>query len=188
MVSKASFEKNGADASKMLPVGTGPYQFKSFVRDTSLEYSRFDGYWGGKPFLDGIKYTYIVDPTTAQIAFEAGQGDVMQVAAGGSVAADMIAKGFKYEKRPGPMMNLIPDSKNATSPLANIKVRQAVAYAIDRQTISTSLGHGLWDAVNQPATADSLGHIDTNMYAFNPTTAKQLLSDAGFATRIKHYP
>jgi peptide/nickel transport system substrate-binding protein len=182
MISKAAFDKNGgADWVKMNPVGTGPYMFKSFVRDASLEYSRFDGYWGGKPYMDGIKFSYIIDPTTASIAFEAGQADVIQVAAGGSVAADLIAKGYKYEKRNGPMMNLIPDSKNASSPLSNIKVRQAIAYAIDRNKISQTLGHGLWDAVNQPATNQIFAHVDSNAYSFDPAKAKQLLADAGYS-------
>jgi peptide/nickel transport system substrate-binding protein len=181
MISKVAFDKNGgADWVKMNPVGTGPYLFKSFVRDTSLEFTRFDGYWGGKPYLDSVKFSYIVDPTTASIAFEAGQADVIQVASGGSVASDLIAKGYNYEKRNGPMMNLVPDSKNASSPLANLKVRQAIAYAIDRNKISQTLGHGLWDAVNQPATNQIFAHIDSNAYAFDPAKAKQLLADAGY--------
>ena len=47
MVSPTAFQKNGADWAKMNPVGTGPYILKSFSRDVSAEFSRFDGYLGG---------------------------------------------------------------------------------------------------------------------------------------------
>lgn len=184
MVSPAAAQKNGNDWLKLNPVGTGPYQFKSFSRDVSMEFTRFDNYWGGKPYLDGIKYMVIVDANTARMSFESGQADVFSSNID-SATADLIKKGYVLEKRPGPFMNLIPDSKNANSPFADLKVRQAISYAIDRQGMADSLGYGLWEVVNQPAAAYQYGHVDDSPYKYNVDKAKQLMKDSKYPNGFK---
>jgi peptide/nickel transport system substrate-binding protein len=184
MVSPTAAQKNGLDWIKLNPVGTGPYKFKSFSRDVSLEYTRFDDYWGGKPFLDGIKFIYIADGTTAQLAFQSGVSDVVSTMTD-SVTADLIKRGYIMEKRPGAMMNLIPDSKHTTSPFADLKVRQAISYAIDRQGLANTLGYGLWEVVNQPAIASHFGHIDNSPYTYDVAKAKQLMKESGYPNGIK---
>jgi peptide/nickel transport system substrate-binding protein len=187
MISPAAAQKNGIDWLKNNPVGTGSYQFKSFSRDVSMEFTRFDNYWGGKPYLDGIKYLVVADANTARMTFESGQADVFSSNID-SATADLIKKGYVLEKRPGPFMNLIPDSKNPNSPFADVKVRQAIAYAVDRQGMADTLGYGLWEVVNQPAAAYQYGHVDDSPYKYNLDKAKQLMKESkspnGFKTTI----
>jgi ABC-type transport system substrate-binding protein len=184
MISPTAFQKNGADWAKLNPVGTGPYMFKSFSRDVSVQYTRFDGYWGGKPFLDGVNFIIVADATTAQLFFQSGGADVLS-STSDSVTNTMMQRGYNIEKRPGPMMNLIPDSKHSTSPFSDIKVRQAIEYAIDRQGIANSLGFGLWEAVNQPAAAYQFGHIDNVPYTYDVAKAKQLMAASTYPTGFK---
>ncbi len=184
MVSPTAAQKTGIDGMKLNPVGTGPYAYKAFSRDVSLEYARFDGYWGGKPYLDGIKFIYVADGTTAQLAFQSGVSDVVSTTTD-AVTADLIKKGYILEKRPGPMMNLIPDSKHATSPFADIKVRQAISYALDRQGMANTLGYGLWEVVNQPNAAYQFGHIANVPYTYDVAKAKQLIKDSGYPNGFK---
>jgi ABC-type transport system substrate-binding protein len=57
------------------PVGTGPFKFVSYQRDSSLKFEKFPGYWQkGKPYLDGVEFLLIVDKTSAVMAFKSGQG------------------------------------------------------------------------------------------------------------------
>ena len=184
MVSPTAAQKNGLDWIKLNPVGTGPYKFKSFSRDVSLEYTRFDDYWGGKPYLDGTQFIYISDATTARFAFQSGVADVVSTMTD-SVTADLIKQGNKMEKRPGAMMQLIPDSKHTTSPFADLKVRQAISYAIDRQGLANTLGYGLWEVVNQPAIANHFGHIDNSPYTYDVAKAKQLMKESGYPNGFK---
>jgi peptide/nickel transport system substrate-binding protein len=184
MVSPTAAQKNGIDWIRLNPVGTGPYKFKSFSRDVSLEFSRFDDYWGGKPYLDGVQFIYIADGTTAQLAFQSGVADIVSTMTD-SVTADLLKRGFKYEKRPGAMMNLIPDSKHTTSPFADLKVRQAISYAIDRQGLANTLGYGLWEVVNQPAIASHFGRIDNSPYTYDVAKAKQLMKESGYPNGFK---
>jgi peptide/nickel transport system substrate-binding protein len=184
MISPAAFQKNGADWVKLNPVGTGPYMLKSFSRDVSCEFTRYDGYWQGKPYMDGIKFFTVVDPTTAQLFFQSGGSDIVSVSSD-AITNSLIKRGYLLEKRPGPMMNLVPDSKHATSPFSNLKVRQAISYAIDRQGIANTLGYGLWEVVNQPAAAYQFGHIDNVPYTYDVAKAKQLMKDAGYPNGFK---
>jgi len=180
-VSPTAAQKNGLDWLKNNPVGTGPYMFKSYVQNTSVSYVRYDNYWGGKPFLDGVQFIIIADATTAQMAFLGNQADVLASSTDANTA-DLASKGFKIQKRPGPMMTLIPDSIHPNSPYANIKVRQSMAYAVDTQAMAKSIGFGYWEPTNQLAASFQFGRIDDSQvpYKYDVAKAKQLLIDAGY--------
>ncbi len=180
MISMEAYKEHGREWIELNPVGTGPFKFKSFVRDTSLEYERFDDYWGDKARVDGIKYIYIVDPTTAAMAFKAGDGLVWECA-DPKTSYDLVTnEGFKRETRRGPIYHLVPDSVHDDSPLSNVKVRQAIAIAINRQAIVDALGFGVWEAVDQPALPEQFSHVDEEFFPYDPDKAKALLVEAGY--------
>jgi peptide/nickel transport system substrate-binding protein len=176
---------------KLNEAGTGPFKLKSFSRDVSIEYTRNDDYWGGKPFLDGIAQKIITDANTARAVFESGAADVYS-SNSDAVTADLVKKGYALENRPGPLMVLVPDSKHDSSPLAKLAVRQAISYAIDRDGMAKSLGYGFWEVENQLSAAYQFGHLDPSQvpYKYDPAKAKQLLVSAGypngFATTVNY--
>jgi ABC-type transport system substrate-binding protein len=181
MISPTALQEHGKEWIDLNPVGTGPFKFKSFVRDTSLEYERFDDYWGDKARVDGIKFIYITDATTAAMAFEAGDGLVWE-SADAKTSYDMVTNsGYKRETRRGPMYHLLPDSVHEDSPLSQLKVRQAIAHAINRQALVDALGFGTWEAIDQPNVPQQFGHIpDEEFYPYDPDKARQLLAEAGY--------
>jgi peptide/nickel transport system substrate-binding protein len=181
MVSPTAAQKNGLDWMKTNEAGTGPFMVKSFSRDVSLVYTRFENYWGDKPYLDGITTTFIPDANTARTAFEAGQQDVFS-SNSDAVAADLIKKGYLLDNRPSTLMVLVPDSKHDTSPLSKLAVRQAISYAIDRDSIVKTLGYGFWEVANQHNASYQFGRIDPSQvpYKYDPAKAKQLLAAAGY--------
>jgi len=181
IVSKAAFDKSGAEFLRWNPVGTGPFKFDSFKRDAYIKFTKFDGYWQkGKPYLDAIECDFVTDAVTRATAFLSGQVDA-EGGAMGQQEADMVQKGFRVEKTYDGALALVPDSKNPDSPFANIKVRQALDYAIDRDAIVKARGFGFWLAVSQyamPGTYSWVNNLPVRTY--NPTKAKQLLAEAGF--------
>jgi len=189
MVSPTAAQKNGLDWMKTNEAGTGPFKLAGFSRDVSQDYVRFDDYWGGKAFLDGIKFNVIKDSNTARMALESGAADVF-LSQTDAITADLVKKGYILENRPGPMMSVMPDSKHENSPFAKLAVRQAISYAIDRDGIAKTLGYGYWEVVTQSAAAYQFGRIDNSQvpYKYDPAKAKQLLASAGypngFATTI----
>ncbi len=190
MVSPTAVQQNGTDWANTHPVGTGPFKMTDFVSNTSMTFTRFNDYWGDKARVDSIKFIYIVDATTASMAFQAGDALVWE-SADAQAAYNMLQTGnYKEETRRGPLMDLVPDSANPDSPFSKLKVREAVEYAIDRPTIAKNLGYGTWEPVNQPDAPEQFGHVADlqNARPYDPAKAKELLAEAGypngFSTKI----
>jgi peptide/nickel transport system substrate-binding protein len=187
VVSQQAYVDHGAnkDAETWMRanvVGTGPFKMVKAVPNVSIEGTRFDGYWGGKPYLDGIIMTQIGDQMTRAQSLQAGEIDIE----GGNptkIEADLLAanKNFKIQAAYISISSLVPDSKNTASPLANLKVRQAISYALDRDAIVNSLGYGYWISTSQyavPGTNAYSNAIPTIKQDL--TKAKQLLTEAGY--------
>ena len=193
IVSPTACEKNGEDWCASHPVGTGPFQFVSWDKDVRTVYKKFDGYWQkGKPYLDGIVWTPIADPLTRLLSFRKGEVDLALTVPGKDIPG-LEKDGFVITRRkPGSGIgSLIPDSANPNSPFAKLKVRQAVQYAIDNNTIAMKV----WNAEGEPATQWAYkGHWAYNpavvSYPYNPAKAKKLLAEAaypnGFSTKITY--
>ncbi len=188
MVSPTAIEKNGLEWCDYHPVSTGPYKFVEFVRDTSLEMERFDGYWGDRPYLDRIKYAFIADPMTAAMALQAGEGQVFMLDMVQDMGRDLERKGYNVATSPMGMMALMPDSGNPDSILANKKVREAIEYAIDKETIAEVLGQGYWRPYYQIAPVITIGYtpeLEEQGRKYDPAKAKQLLEEAGYPSGFK---
>jgi peptide/nickel transport system substrate-binding protein len=181
IISPTAYKLNGAEWAKTHPVGTGPFILKNFVRDSVTEFVKNPNYWEpGKPYMDGIKFVVISNTTTARLAFEAGQVDMLTAPAAGEAADVLKSGGNKLVLRPGTIATLIPDSKNAVSPFAKKGVREAVEYAIDKTAIAANLGYGL-QPMTQAATSFQYGYNkNLTARAYDPAKAKQLLKDAGY--------
>jgi peptide/nickel transport system substrate-binding protein len=186
MVSKKAYDDHGggqqaADWMKLNPIGTGPFKLESFKPGVSVKGVKFDGYWQkGLPYLDSIEVIGILDTITRSQSFEAGEVDMI---AGDltKVEYDLQQKGFDINKGFLSIALLVPDSANPKSPLSNVKVRQAVDYSIDRDSIVKSLGYGLWAATDQYAVPGTPAYVkDLTPRAYNPDKAKQLLAEAGY--------
>jgi peptide/nickel transport system substrate-binding protein len=187
IVSPTAYNTKGLDWLKANPVGTGPFQFVSFTRDVKTVFKKFDNYWQkGKPYLDGIQYDYIADAMTMSLALQAGEEHVLtqpSIAIGADLQAkkfNVLAGGTQAARA------LVPDGGNADSPFANLKVRQALDYAIDKNAMAKSLGYGFLNAVHQladPATNAYIPNLANRTYDVNK--AKQLLTEAGFPTGFK---
>ncbi|MFC1862471.1 ABC transporter substrate-binding protein [Thermodesulfobacteriota bacterium] len=187
MISKAAFDKNGLDWVRRNPVGTGPFKFVSFTPDVSFKAVKNPDYWvKGKPYLDAVEFKIIGDQQTAKMLMQAGEGDITNTMLGKS-AADYAAMGLNVQPRQESVWVLVPDTANADSPWANKKVREAAAYAIDREAIAKSMGFGYWKAPYQIPPRASLAY-DPNfklVRKYDPKKAKQLLTEAGYADGFK---
>lgn len=165
------------------PVGTGPFKFVSYQTDVSLKFEKFADYWDkGKPYLDGIEFDFIADPVTRLMSFQSGAGQVL-LDPNPKDAADLLATGkYTVNKCPSMVTGLVGDSAHSSSPFADIKVRQAVSYAIDSKAIVNSQGHGFWEAVNQLTVSNASVYNPAVVgYPYNPQKAKDLLAQAGYA-------
>jgi ABC-type transport system substrate-binding protein len=198
MVSPTSWETNGEDWASSHPVGTGPFEFVSWVRGSSLTYQKFDGYWQeGKPYLDSIEFVIISDETTMEMSFLSGEIDLIVDATplqGHDLEAEIAAGTYNSASLAGGgsdvtflLFNGDPDS-----PFADVRVRQAVMYAIDRQSVVNDL---LYDAAAVADQWAAPGHwaynSDVAAFTYDLDKARDLLAEAdkadGFTTTILSY-
>jgi peptide/nickel transport system substrate-binding protein len=180
IISPTAVEQNGLDWARNNPVGTGPFKFVEYERDARLVFERNDDYWEeGKPYLDGLEYVVIADATVRKIAFQ--QGDIHRLTATGIDAQDLQSEGYEVYSQTGGTMVLVPDSNNPDSPLADILVRQAVSYAIDREALAEGLGFGFARPAYQLFPGFEVSRIpDLDIHEYNPDKARELLALAGY--------
>ncbi|MBW1862766.1 MAG: ABC transporter substrate-binding protein [Deltaproteobacteria bacterium] len=191
MASPTALEKYGEKKSEITPVGTGPFKLKEFERNVALKYERFDDYWQkGRPYLDGVEMITIKDPMTQIAALKTGEilGIDQPAAKNGNLLKEqgnVVTVWFHVNR------GMYGDSKNPDSVWSNRKVREAIEYAIDKETIMKEVGFGYHKPLYQPV-------IPSNVYynpnikprKYDPEKAKKLLAEAGypngFETTVTH--
>jgi peptide/nickel transport system substrate-binding protein len=187
VVSPTAFDKNGIDWMRWNMVGTGPFIQTDFQKDVSLTTVRNTNYWEqGKPYLDKLQYLFVADEMTRIALFKSGGGEILNTNANGRLALDLQNAGYKIITQPSGVVMLVPDSLNADSPWANLKVRQAADYAIDKESMAKTFGYGFWTANYQLSDPTSSAY-DKNIPGrkYDVAQAKQLLTDAGYPNGFK---
>jgi peptide/nickel transport system substrate-binding protein/oligopeptide transport system substrate-binding protein len=182
IVPKEEVEKEGENFGHK-PTGTGPYLFKEWKSGESLVFERNpDYFFEGRPFIDKITIQVGVAPDVALLRLEKGEiqlmGDPPPGADWARISADAA---WKDRIEVEATVNTTYIAINTTMPpFDNVKVRQALNYAIDKQRI-VQLLNGRATVANQILPPLMPGYDSSYTgYDFNPDKAKQLLTEAGF--------
>ena len=167
-------------------VGTGPFMLTSFDPPNSMVFEKYDGYWDApKPYLDELRYTFVIDPVTAELSFRAGDAQVWDQMTSTNLKA-IANLDYNVNSSPRTVWVALGDSANPESPFAKLEVRQALDYAIDKASIANVYGNNVWEAPSQCAASSQFGYIpDFQGRAYDPAKAKQLLADAGYPDGFK---
>lgn len=163
------------------PDGTGPLQFVAWKRGDSVVLKRFDGYWGGPAHLDGVTFKFIADPTAAFAAIKSGDVQLFTDFPGPESIAQLQAD-KRFRVIVGPTEGeVIMAMNNRVKPLSDLRVRQALAFAIDRRAIIAGAMYGYGQPIGSHFPPQNAAYEDlTGLYAYNPAKAKQLLTQAGY--------
>ena len=169
------------------PVGTGPYKLSSWTKGSSLTLDKWDGFRdAAKIPLTRATFRFISDPSAAVAAMLAGDVEAFPR------FANVEALGqFKSDPRfqvliGGTEGKTILAMNNKKKPLDELKVRQAIAYAIDRKAIIDGAMNGLGTPIGSHLTPNDPGYVDlTGMYPHDPEKAKALLKEAGVTTPLE---
>jgi len=160
------------------PIGTGPFVLKSWERGNQLVVVRNDSYWGDKAKLKTVVFKPIADGAARRQALEAGDIDGYDLVDPADVKA-LQGAGYQILRRPAFNVGYIGFNQ-AKPPLDNLKIRQAVAYAINRDNvIKTNYPPGSVVA-KQFMPPSVFGYAqDVTQYPYDPAKAKQLIADSG---------
>ena len=171
-----------ADTNATNPIGTGPFRFAGWVQGDRVELERNPDYWGEPARLDRVTFRFISDPTAAFAAMMAGDIDAFPV----FPAPENLAQ-FEADPRFQVIVGstegeTILGINNARAPLDDLRVRQAIAHAIDRQAIIDGAMFGYGTPIGSHFAPHHPAHVDlTEASAYDPERARALLAEAGLA-------
>lgn len=180
MYSPTALEKHGVDWAANHPVGTGPFMLKDYQPKTTMEFVKNPDYWDkGKPYLDSIKIDTITNGMTQMMTFKAGQANgIYDVVP--AIASQLKDAGYDLLIAPGSLYTLSFDAKGSKF-LSNPKVRMAIEYAIDKETICNGPGKGLYKPAYQVVPTSNPGYNESSVpRKYDPEMAKKLLAEAGY--------
>lgn len=178
IMSRAYTEAN-PDTVATSPLGTGPYRFVSTIPQAETVLEAFDDYWGGTPAFRQLKFRTIPENTTRTVEVQTGNVDIATAVAFSDVEflrsdsniyiVEVPPNGFSYF------------GFNLSNPvLQDLRIRQALAHAVDREAINLIVYEGLASNATGPVIPDSWGYEpDVTTYDYDPELARQLLAEAG---------
>ncbi len=163
------------------PIGSGPFRFVSAEQDKEVVLERNDDYWGEKAKIPRVRFAVVPDDTTRALELRKGSADVVSNALPfDTVVALQREPELTILHGPGTILSYM--AFNLRDPiLKDVRVRQALAYAIDRGPILQYLGRGFERPAYSILPPESWAY-DGNVphYDFNPDKARALLDQAGY--------
>jgi ABC-type transport system substrate-binding protein len=168
-------------------VGTGPFIFDSWQRDSFVKFTKNPNYWQkGKPYLNAVEIKTIADQAVSMMTFMAGQADWWNTI-DPTDANELTKNGFDVRQTDFQFAHaLYPDGANPDSPFANKKVREALEYAIDKEGLAKGIGVGYFQPAYEFATPKDPWYVPgLAPRTYNPAKAKALLAEAGYPNGIQ---
>ncbi len=170
------------------PVGTGPYKLESWAKGASLVLARWDEHRDAKAIrLKRVTVRFINDTAAQVAALLAGDVDCFP-----RVAAARNLEQFKREPKrfqvviSGSRAKTIVAINNKKKPLDDVRVRRAIAMAIDRQQVVNGVAEGFGTPIGSFYVPGAPGYVDlTKVNAYNPEQARALLKEAGITTPLE---
>ena len=168
------------------PVGTGPYKLDSWAKGNALVLARWDGHRDAKAIaLRRVSFRFISDAAAQAAALLAGDVDLFP-----RVSVARALPQFKADKRfqvlvGGSRAKTIVAINNKRKPLDDVRVRRAIALAIDRKQVIAGVAEGFGVPIGSFYVPGAPGYVDlTAVNAYNPDKARALLKEAGVTTPL----
>ena len=167
------------------PIGTGPFMLESWRIGDKLVLVRNDKYWGTKAKLKRVIIRPISDSTARLQALQSGEIDGMNLLAPQDVPAVAGSSSLKVLSRPAFNIGYVGINQKI-APLNNLKVRQAVAYGLDRKAVIGAFYGGRGQVANQflPPMVEGYATKGVPEYPYDPEKAKALLKEAGLTLPV----
>ncbi|MCW5729958.1 MAG: ABC transporter substrate-binding protein [Alphaproteobacteria bacterium] len=169
------------------PVGTGPFKLKEWRKGSHIILERNADYWKpGKPYLDQVVLRVMPDGAARAIAVEKGEVDLAPTSALPPAEMQRLSKlphlvaSEEGSEGLGPIMWLEVNLRD--KPLSDVKVRQAISMAIDRDKLVDVIWYGNGKPARGPIVSGNPNHFDASLpkFEYNPQKAAQMLDEAGY--------
>ena len=180
MHSPASLEALDAGEFVEAPVGTGPFKYVSWDRGTQIVMERNEDYWGDVPMLSSVTFRFVTEAGSRVIMLETGEVHAIMAVPPTDIERleeeEDIDVVFENSVRVGYIgLNLERDL------FKDVRVRQALNYAIDKDAINETIFRGIFEPSTAPIVPAIFGYTQVGPYEHDIEKAKELLEDAGYA-------
>lgn len=184
ILSPKAIEQYGKDLTKH-PIGTGPYKFESWTPGQEVVLVKNDNYWGDKPKLDKVVFKTVPEDTTRLAMVETGEAQVAEQLPVTEVdrvknSANMTLG--RYASFSSEHIGI----NNKKKPFDDVRVRQAIALAIDKPTIIQGVYNDVGTVAHSSISPTMVGYsANVKDLGYDIEKAKKLLADAGYANGFK---
>jgi peptide/nickel transport system substrate-binding protein len=166
------------------PIGTGPFEFVSWTREDRLVLKRYDDYWGDKAKIDQLIIRPIADNAARLQALQNDEIQGYDLVEPQDIPTIQGSDNLKILDRPAFNVAYVGINQ-AKKPMDNLKVRQAIAYGLDRQAVVDNFYGGRGVVAKQMMPPEVEGYADSvKEYPYDPAKAKALLQEAGLTMPV----
>ncbi|MBW7915122.1 MAG: ABC transporter substrate-binding protein [Trueperaceae bacterium] len=172
-----------AETQRSEPIGTGPFKFASYTEGAEVVLEKnADYYVAGVPYLDKAVFKIIGDPNTRFAALQAGDIDFIGVAVQPEQYLQVVTTPGLKGTEGTATTEITVAMNNARKPFDDLRVRQAITMAIDKDTIVQGAMFGLGTVIGSHMSPSEPYYIDlSDTYPYDPVRARELLAEAGYA-------
>lgn len=162
------------------PIGTGPYKFVKHETGQSVQLTRYDDYYKGPTSIKDVTYKVITDQNTTLIALQSGEVDISKNIP--AISIQTIRQDANLSVHENDAISLFYIVLNtAAEPFNNIKVRQAVAHAVNKSSVAQVATEGMAKIADSVINEMTFGFSsNVKAYPFDVEKAKALLAEAGY--------
>jgi peptide/nickel transport system substrate-binding protein len=185
--SKKYYDRVGEAEFVKHPVGTGPYKIVDFKSGEYIDLEAFADYWGGAPAIKQVRFRFVAEDSTRVAMLKTGEADMINQVPYPIVADINKTKGLKTLSTSAGNRTVFIKFQNVNpkTPWYDIRVRQAFALAINRDSIVKDIQYNLVQSYPALGPGDIGYDPQLPHYEFNPTKAKSLLAEAGYSKGLK---
>ncbi|HHE3640366.1 TPA: ABC transporter substrate-binding protein [Pasteurella multocida] len=162
------------------PIGTGPFEFVSYQKDSAVRYKAFENYWQGKAKIDRLVFSITPDASVRYAKLQKGECHAAPYPNPADIAKLKADSNITLLTKPGLNVGYL-NFNVQKAPFDNVKVRQALNYAVNKGAIIESVYQGAGQVAKNPIPPTMWSYNDeVKDYAYDPEKAKALLKEAGF--------
>jgi peptide/nickel transport system substrate-binding protein len=183
LVPVAIIPKDSYGSQKTHPLGTGPFKFKSYDNSQGVvDLEAFAECWEGAPHISNLRVRVIADTNALQAELRSGRVDIAPLPTSLSPdAIKLLGQDPNLQVLQFTGSNVTVLTFNCSQPPLNeVRVRQAIAYAVDRESLIRDLLLGQAKLAHSILPEESWAYVPGQKYSFDPAKAKRLLDEAGF--------
>jgi peptide/nickel transport system substrate-binding protein len=179
IVPKAYVERVGDQVFNLKPLGSGPYKLRGWQKGIQVVLDANESYWRGKPPFKTVIFRAVPDVSTRVADLKTGRADLIRLVPPDEAIALKSDARLSVLTVPTERVGYLFINAQA-GPTADVRVRRAIAHAIDKQGLIDALLQGFGKPVNSVSAAPIFGFLpDIAGYDYDPIKARALIKDAG---------